>query len=147
MESGDTVTIMTTSPLVSPSKRSHDFRNFGRRLRRLFECHIRFFQRDHVRVHRFRHTGLMPSTGGTATLPLFDDGDFAAAWSYLRGFERRPRRAWRISGRFARCARGSSHKLGGRQLRQLYRRGAWSNPANIISATESGDVVKITTQN
>lgn len=91
--------------------------------------------------------GLMPSTGGTATLPLFDDGVFTEPGvTYVASSGDRgapgvyPADSPNVLG-------VGATNLEADASGDYIAEAAWSNPSNITSASEIGDVVTISTQN
>jgi hypothetical protein len=87
------------------------------------------------------------STGGTATLPLFDDGDFTEPGvTYVASSGDRGAPGVFPANSPNVIAVGATN-LEADSSGNYVAETAWSNPSNINSATEIGDVVTITTQN
>jgi hypothetical protein len=91
--------------------------------------------------------GLGSSTGGTATLPLFDNGDFTEPGvTYVASSGDRGAPGVYPANSPSVLAVGATD-LEADSSGNYIAEAAWSNSSNIVSATESGDVVTITTEN
>ncbi len=98
-------------------------------------------------TYRDPTAGLATSTSGTATLPLFDDGIFTEPGvTYVASSGDRGAPGGFPADSPNVLAAGATNleaDSSGNYLGET----AWSNPSNIVSATETGDVATITTEN
>jgi hypothetical protein len=146
-ESGDTVTIKTSAPLavgvdsaVTISGTSVGGYDESTEVNSVNSTETMFTYTD-------SHTGLGPSTGGTATLPLFNNSDFMLPGvTYVASSGDRGAPGLYPADSPDVVSIGATN-LEASSAGSYIAETGWSNPSNIVSATESGDVVTITTQN